>query len=328
MIRIPFEDIVVKIKESTDLSEEDIVSKVEAKQAELAGLVSKDGAAHIIANELGVKLIQQGGRQKIKDVFAGMRSVELVGKITQVYDIREFTRQDGGSGKVGSFMIGDETGSIRVAAWGDKADEVNNLQEGMIVMVSDASSKENNMGFKELHLNDRSRIVLNPPGETIGEVKTTSRPEATRKQIKDLVEGDENIELVGTITESFNPRFFEVCPLCNRSAKNATCPQHGEVTPSYSCVFNLILDDGTDNIRVVFFRNQMVRLLDKSADELLTYRQTPDAFEEVRSDLLGQLCKIVGKANRNVFFDRLEFVAQLVLPTPKPEEELARMNQQ
>ena len=79
MIRIPYADIVVKIKDKTGLSEADIQAKVEAKCAQLAGLVSKDGAAHIIANELGVKLVEHGGRQKIKDVFAGMRSVELVG---------------------------------------------------------------------------------------------------------------------------------------------------------------------------------------------------------------------------------------------------------
>ena len=117
MIRIPFEDIVTKIKEKTGLSEQDITSKVEQKCTQLSGLVSKDGAAHIIANELGVKLIESGGRQKIKDVIAGMRSVEILGKVTQIYEAKEFKRSDGTPGKVGSFVLGDETGTLRIVCW-------------------------------------------------------------------------------------------------------------------------------------------------------------------------------------------------------------------
>lgn len=322
MIRIPYADIVAKIKAKTNLSESDIQAKVDAKCAQLAGLVSKDGAAHIIANELGVKLVEHGGRQKIKDVFAGMRSVEIVGKITQIYEPKEFARSDGTQSSVGSFVLGDETGTLRVVCWGDQTQQLKELQTGMIVLVSNAMSKDNQRGYKELHLNDQSRLIKNPPGELVGEVKLQER--APRKQIKELSEADLNVELVGTITGSFNPKFFEVCPMCNKSAKNGTCASHGQVTPNYSCVFNVTLDDGSENIRLVFFRNQMERLLNKTTDEVLAYRLAPESFEPVHSDLLGRMIRVVGKANKNMFFDRLEFVAQLVFPA-NAEEEIARL---
>lgn len=168
MIRIPYADIVAKIKAKTNLSESDIQAKVDAKCAQLAGLVSKDGAAHIIANELGVKLVEHGGRQKIKDVFAGMRSVEIVGKITQIYEPKEFARSDGTQSSVGSFVLGDETGTLRVVCWGDQTQQLKELQTGMIVLVSNAMSKDNQRGYKELHLNDQSRLIKNPPGELVG----------------------------------------------------------------------------------------------------------------------------------------------------------------
>jgi ssDNA-binding replication factor A large subunit len=323
LIRIPLADIVSKIKDKTGLSEQQIMEKVEKKCQQLAGLVSKDGAAHIVANELGVKLLEHGGRQKIKDVFAGMRSVELVGKVLQIYESRDFTRSDGTPGQVGSFTLGDETGTIRIVCWGEQTKLLRDLKPNIITLVVNAQSRENNRGYKELHLSDQSRIVLNPPGETVGEVK--QRDAAPRKAIKELTEQDLNIEILGTITESFAPKFFEICPQCNKSAKGGVCPQHGAVTPNYSCVFNAIVDDGSDNIRVVFFRNQMERLLNKSTEEVLAYRENLDSFEPVRSDILGKIIKIVGKVNRNMFFDRLELVAQLVFPTPNPEEELARM---
>ncbi|MEK6849522.1 MAG: OB-fold nucleic acid binding domain-containing protein [Nanoarchaeota archaeon] len=322
MIRIPYADIVVKIKDKTGLSEADIQAKVEAKCAQLAGLVSKDGAAHIIANELGVKLVEHGGRQKIKDVFAGMRSVELVGKVTQIYEAKDFARSDGTQSSVGSFVLGDETGTLRVVCWGSQTVQLKDLQTGMIVLVSNAMSKDSNRGYKELHLNDQSRITKNPPGEMVGEVKLQER--APRKTIKELSEADVNVELLGTITGSFNPKFFEVCPQCSKSAKNGTCPSHGQVTANYSCVFNVTLDDGTENIRLVFFRNQMERLLGKTTDEILAYRLAPESFEPVNSDLLGKMIRVVGKANKNMFFDRLEFVAQLVFPA-NAEEEIARI---
>jgi ssDNA-binding replication factor A large subunit len=323
MIRIPLADIVKKITEKTGLSEQDILVRVDKKCQQLAGLVSRDGAGHIIANELGVKLLEHGGRQKIKDVFAGMRSVELVGKVTQVYEAKDFSRSDGTPGKVGSFTLGDETGTVRVVCWGDQTSFLRDIKMGNIVLVVNAQARDNNRGFKELHLSDQSRVVVNPPGETVGDVK--EREKAPRKTVKDLTEQDQNVEVLGTITESFSPKFFEVCPQCNKSAKNATCPQHGPVTPNYSCVFNVILDDGTDNIRIVFFRNQMERLLNKSTEDILAYRNNLDSFEQVRSDLLGHIIKVVGKVNRNMFFDRLEFVAQLVFAAPNPEEELARL---
>jgi hypothetical protein len=67
MINIPIDVIIEKITEQTDLKEEEVQNKINSKLEQLSGLISKEGAAHIVANELGVKLMQTEGVMKIKE---------------------------------------------------------------------------------------------------------------------------------------------------------------------------------------------------------------------------------------------------------------------
>lgn len=331
MIQMPYEDVVAKIKEKSGLSDSDIEEKISKKLEQLSGLISKEGAVHIIANELGIKLFEQvSGKLQIKNILAGMRNVETVGKVTQVFEVREFIREES-VGHVGSFIIGDETGTIRVVCWGEKAKAVNEIKEGDVVKVISAYVKENN-DRKEIHLNDRSKLMLNPPGETVGEVKTTALDEAKRKKINELGENDQNIELLGTIVQVFEPRFFEVCPKCSSRALQREdkfyCKQHNIVEPVYSYVFNVSLDDGTGNIRCAFFRNQADKLTGKSPDQMTVYKESPEKFEEVKNALLGDIIKITGRVRKNEMFDRIEFIAQRVDPNPNPEEELKKLKEE
>ena len=148
MIQMPYEDVVAKIMEKSGLSDSDIEGKIKAKLEQLSGLISKEGAAHIIANELGIKLFEQvSGKLQIKNILTGMRDVETKGKVMQVFEVREFMREESIS-HVGSFIIGDETGTIRIVCWGDKAKAVNEIKEGDIAKIVSAYVKENN-GRKE-----------------------------------------------------------------------------------------------------------------------------------------------------------------------------------
>ena len=169
MIKIPYEEILLKINEKTSIPVSELEERVDKKLKQLSGLISKEGAAHIIANELGVKIFEAlSGKLQIKNILSGMRDVETVGKVLQIYETREFMRNDSMS-KVASILIGDETGTIRVVLWGNQADNLANVGQGFIVKVSGAYVRENN-GRKEIHMNERSQLVINPKGETVKEV--------------------------------------------------------------------------------------------------------------------------------------------------------------
>ena len=54
MITIPYEKLLERMQEASGKSKEELAKKIQAKLEELSGLISKEGAAHIVANELGV----------------------------------------------------------------------------------------------------------------------------------------------------------------------------------------------------------------------------------------------------------------------------------
>ena len=263
MIKIPYEELVLKINEKTKMPVSEIEERVDKKLKQLSGLISKEGAAHIVANELGVKVFEPlSGKLQIKNIVTGMRDVETLGKVIQLYEIREFMRNDAVS-KVASALIGDETGTIRVVMWGSQADNVNSLGLNTVVKIVGGYVRENN-GRKEIHMNDRSQLIINPKDETVGDV-SAELTHGSRKEIKELKENENDVELLGTIVQVFDLRFYEVCPKCGRRVKQdidfLVCSEHGNVIPAYSYVLNAVLDDGTETIRCVFFRNQLERLL-------------------------------------------------------------------
>ena len=329
MLKIPYEEIILKINESTKMTTAEIGDRIEKKMKQLSGLISKEGAAHIVANELGVKIFEQlSGKLQIKNIINGMRDVETVGKVLQLYETREFMRNDAMS-KVASVLIGDETATIRVVMWGSQADNLANLSSGDVVKILGGYTRENN-GRKELHLNERSQLLINPKGESIGDVAVSVRL-GSRKDIKDLGENDSDVELLGTIVQVFDIRFYETCPKCGKRAKPSVdlfvCSEHGNVIPAYASVLNAVLDDGTETIRCVFFRNQVEKLLNLSQEQLLNFRSNPAEFEAVKNEMLGTIIKVNGRANKNSLFNRTEFVVNSVDTKPNPEEEMKRLQQ-
>ncbi|MBN1157431.1 DUF2240 family protein [Candidatus Woesearchaeota archaeon] len=328
MIKMPFDDMVRRINEATNISEDEIRDKVKKKMEQLSGLISKEGAAHIVANELGIRLFDIGGRKKIKEMLPGMRNITIVGKVEQIFESREFSvgaRQ----GRVANIVIGDETGTMRVVLWNDQVDSINKLAKDITVKIDNGYVRDNN-GRTEIHLNDKSRMMINPEGEKVGEVKRT--PSGERKKINELKENDQNIEILGTVVQLFEPRFFEICPSCGKRAKpvetNFVCESHGNVSPDYSYVLNLFLDDGTENIRVVCFRNQAEALLKKTKEEMVSFKTKPEEFESMKNELLGNMIKFTGRVVKNQMFDRLEFIANNVVTDLNPDEEIAKLNEE
>ena len=327
MFKIPLDELKDKIKQDSSLAVEELDQKIKDKINELSGLISEEGAAHIIANELGIKVAETEGRMKVKNIYAGMKQVEVLGKVTQKFPVREFDK-NGRQGKIGAFMIGDDTGSIRIACWNDQADILNELKEEDVVLIDSGYAKENNFNQVELHLNDRSSVSINPEGETIGAVKQQST-QRERKKIDVLREGDLGVELMGTVVQVFDPRYFNVCPECSKRVDEREdgfyCQEHTKVEAVNSYVLNLVLDDGTGTIRGVFWKNQTNNLLGKTEEEMVKFKDNLGLFEDIKTELLGEQFKILGRVNRNEMFDRLEFSAQMV-EKAKPEDELNNLN--
>ncbi len=318
MLRLSYEEIIDKIVNEKGVSKEDIEEKIEVKINELSDLISKEGAAHIIANQYGIKLFENNAPKdlKISKIPKGVNGINVLGKLISVFEIREF-KTEKRQGRLGFCTIGDETGSMRLVVWDDKIlDKVNEIsKEGDIIKVGDAYSKENN-GYIELHLGSRGKLDINPEGETVGEVKTTSfEPSFSKKKINELSNG-ERVELQGTIVQVFDPRYYDVCEKCNRKVfqqdGKATCNDHGEVSPKKAIVLNFFFDDATSNIRVVCFADLAEKIISKTGQELSVLE--PIEVENVTKGLLGFQFVIKGRVTKNVNFDRLELIANFIDP--------------
>jgi replication factor A1 len=325
MINLPYEDIVNKIQLQSNISKQEIETKIQSKLTQLSGLISKEGAAHIVANELGVKIFEtSGGKLKIKNILSGMRSVETVGVVDRVYEVRNFQTAER-KGKVGSFVLSDDTSSIRIVLWGELADNLSQLSQGVPVKIIGGFVKDN-QGRIEVHMNDKSRLVVNPLGE---QIKARSY-EAIRKKISEITETDSNVELLGTIVQVYDLRFYEVCPQCQKRTRQQesgfVCETHGSIIPTYSYMLSLTLDDGSETIRTIFFRNQVENLLLQKQESILGFRERPEQFDNYKTQLLGTIIKVVGKVNNNKMFDRKEFVANNVVTSPDPAEEIKKLS--
>ncbi len=324
MMQLSYDEAVSRIKEKSGLKEDEITSRIDAKLSQFSGLVSKEGAAYIIANELGIKLVEQvSGKLQIKNILVGMQSIEVVAKVLAVYPARQFN-VNGRSGQVGSALVGDETGTLRAVFWNEQANRLAFLNKGDVIKLKGVYAKENRNSSVELHVNNRSLIVVNPPGEVVN-VPEFKR-ENPRKRIGEIADSDRFVEVLGTIVQVFDLKFFEVCPDCGKRARPQdgmfVCETHNAVEPKYSYVLNAFLDDGTASVRTVFFRDSAQQLLKKSGEELLAFRSSPESFEQVKNDALGSFIRINARVSRNEMFGRIELVANSV-EEAKPEDAAA-----
>jgi ssDNA-binding replication factor A large subunit len=329
MISLPYEEIIRKIKEKNSISDADLNAKIKAKMDQLSGLISKEGAAYIVANDLGVKLVQTVGLIKIKDIVPGQRSVETAGIVTRKFDIRSFETENR-KGRVGNFIMADSTGQIRVTVWNDQVDIMDTFKEGDTIKIVNGLVK-NNMGQAEVSINDRTKVLVNPSDVKIDGVqvsKSSPQRQSERKKISEL-KADEFAEVFATVVQVYDPRFFEQCPQCRKKPDmqggEFVCEQHGKVTPDYGYVTNIVLDDGSDNVRAVMFKEQMQELFGKTDDELKALRATPEKFEDIKNDLLGEQIIVTGKVQKNEMFDRLELRSTKVQRNVDPGKEIEKL---
>lgn len=322
MIQVPVKDIIAKICKTSGLSEDEVKKKISDKVETLYGLVSEEGAAHIIANELGIKIFDVSGELKIKDILIGMKSVDVVGKVSRKYELREFNTEKR-KGKVANLSLSDETGSIRVVFWNDKTDDFKQIKEDDVIKIKGAYVRENT-GRKELHLGDNSHVIINPAGISI---TAREKQDYDKKHISELTDGM-SAEILGTIVQVFDMKFFEVCPKCNKRLRMRgdvfECDEHGQLQPMYNYILNVYLDDGTSNIRVNFWKAQTQRLLKLDDSQVLKFKDSTE-FEKYKTELLGEQIKVLGRTKNNIM-QRLEFTADVVFTNLNPEHEIEMLD--
>jgi len=191
-----------KVKDKISL--EDFQRRIEEKVREHYGLLSEAGAAKLLAREMGVSFEVPRISIRIKDLVPGMQNVDIAGRVVRIYGVRSFDHERG-SGKVSNLSIMDETGSVRVVLWGEKAEPVESgaIKRGDVIQIRSGYTRTGLSGDVEVHVGRRGRILVNP-------AVVEPMPEAKEEKVKiaDVKEGMRDLVVEGVVSSVSNVRTF------------------------------------------------------------------------------------------------------------------------
>lgn len=307
------EEIIVKLEQQTGISKQELEKKINKKKEDLSGLVSPEGAAYLVARELGVNISNDFSKiLEIKKILSGMKNVNLTGRVYKISRIVEFKRSDGSPGRVVNLYLSDGTGSVKLALWDKqvKLVEEQTIKLGDVIQVVNGFTKENTFGDVELSLGKYGSIkaVDNSELPTIEELERKFQGGLQKSQIKSMTSG--SYEVQATIVNVFKSNFiFRVCSICGSKVEEVEgkfkCSIHGEVESNPSLVISTTIDDGTDNIRAVFFRNSAEKIAGIDMGEFVSLDQEK-RYELVKERLMGKEIILEGRVRKNKMFDRTE----------------------
>ncbi len=288
-----YDKLVSRISSISGVEVDEINRKVEAKRAKLSGLVSKEGAAQIVAAELGINLDKE--LLKISELVNGMRRANVIGKVLDVSPIREFNK-NGREGKVCNLVFADEGSNTRVVLW--DTNHISLIESGKIKKGDVIEISNGNVRNGELHLGSFSDLKKSSEKmENVVEGKVYSS-----KGFGDAKAG-ESMKTRAVIVQMFEPRYFEVCPTCRKKAVEGKCAEHGEVKSEKRALINVVLDDGNETLRSVMF-GENINKLGLSNEEIFDLEK----FASVKNNYLGEEKIFSGNLRANALYNTTEFV--------------------
>ncbi|WP_255331946.1 OB-fold nucleic acid binding domain-containing protein [Methanocalculus taiwanensis] len=111
------------------LSREEFDRRIDEKIASHGGAIDETAAALLLVDELGRSHL------KIQAITSSPSLVSFFGKVVQITDPKDFTRDDGSTGYVSRIELADSTGSISLVLWDEMAAGVQELEIGVAIEV-------------------------------------------------------------------------------------------------------------------------------------------------------------------------------------------------
>jgi replication factor A1 len=260
--------------------------------------------------------------KELGSLQAGLKDISVKAVVTLVQELRTFTRQsDGSEGQVLNIGLRDNTGSVRLVAWNEKAIELETMEEMTPIEILHGFTKEGRQGV-ELHVG-KLTTIRKIKKKDIGDLKDikadSPKKETTRVDIVDLEENQFS-EIKGTIVKvNESKMYYLACPECRKKVTETedglwicSNPEHGNVEPEQAIFISVVLDDGTACIKVTFFREQAEQLIRMSSANLVDQINNTDIQSVVlklQKDLEGREILVKGRPKRSSFDQELEINA-------------------
>ena len=244
--------------------------------------------------------------KKIEDLDEDEQDTIIMGRIIEMYDVREFDRDMGDTGHVRNIEIADDTGTIRVALW-DK-DATKEREIGDAIKLQNPRLELNRDNRLEASVS-RATTILEPSEselEKLPSIDELMEAIYVPKTIESLLEDDTNVCVTGTIKEVSTQRvILKKCPNCNFTVEETideyVCDNCGHTfdEPDYLLMIPTRIEDDTGDIQVTFFDNLAEELIGMKKEEIISLIDDGYDIEDKLEDLNGLTIEIIA----NVSFD-------------------------
>ncbi len=290
MSEMKTEVYINKIIENTGLTRKEIQDMVGDKKNELKGLISEEGALFIIARELGVDVKEENKdlikdiEINISDITPNMKNIVLVGRIKEIHRVNKFNKNDGGVGYVGSFLLHDKTGDIRIVLWDDQVSifNNNNFEINELVKLFNGIARKGRYDELEIHVGRYGKILLSPD-----DVDFKNYPKIKFKltNINDINLSLNSISIEGKI--------IQFTPIKEFTKKDGEPGKVGSLT----------LLDSTGSIRLTFWNDDVEKIENLEIDDAITVSNlTPrlNTYDSKSIDLYANRSSVVKKISKNI----------------------------
>ena len=183
---LPTADQIIKkiLIVRTDLTTNSVKEMMEKKIRETGELLTQEGAAYMVANELGINVLNNydiNTNLKIGDLASGIGNATVNGRVLKLYPITTFVRSDGSRGKVGRILIADNTGTVNVVLWNGQTEvlESERVARGQIIRVLHGYTRAGLDGKPEINVGSRGEIIIQP-----SDLNSKDYPKITDLEIK------------------------------------------------------------------------------------------------------------------------------------------------
>lgn len=236
--------IIKLIVAKTGRSEVDVRGLIEDKKEKFAGLLKDDGAAYMVARELGVDVDEEKKGILIGDLVKGMRNLTLTARVLHVYAPKKFEKGER-KGRYCKVLLGDATGQIMLTLWNDDIEKLGKIECGSVVTVKNCNVGEFN-GKLSLTLGFNGEVVL---AEGIDE-SVLPKSKHISARLADLADGMQNVDVFARVLHVSEMREFE------RDGEKAV-------------VVRFEVADGTARLQAVAWRNLAEKASKLYAGELV-----------------------------------------------------------
>ncbi|MFZ8830116.1 MAG: DUF2240 family protein [Candidatus Aenigmatarchaeota archaeon] len=296
------EELLQELEKKSGLSREELMKRIDKKVSELDNLITVEGAIYLVARDLGIELPSERRRVTISSILPGMKRVNLIGRVFKISRIVEFGV--GNKGRVVNLFVGDSTGYVKIPLWNEQVDFIDQkkVKIGSLVQVINGFAREGIFGETEVSLGKFGLLkVLNLEDSEIPSAEELAQKFSSfeKVKIKDIRPG--NFEITGFIVKVFKASY-----VYNSNGEKAM-------------VIPTLIDDGTGDIRVSFFK-ELAETLSRISVYELEKIEEEERKRFLEEKLLGKEITVEGRVKKNDMYDRLEMIATNIKPFNPTEE--------